>query len=290
MPDAAPEVLTCEQWQGRARAHERTIDQWTAVHAARRSRGEKHPVEDFLFTYYPHRLAALRRWHPGWGVDLEPDPAVPFEVRGYVRVAGLIRVDPSELARRRDQLEQIVRLLEATSSRPAAFGCFGLHEWAMVYRQRGQDHRHPAPLRLGSEGTDAVVEGHRITCTHYDAFRFFTEPARPLNTLQPSLATRADNEQPGCLHAGMDTYKWAYKLHPIVGADLVAECFALARDIREVDMRASPYDLSALGYAPIRIETPEGKAGYVGLQRGFAERGAALRAAMIRLTRRALAA
>jgi hypothetical protein len=36
--------------------------------------------------------------------------------------------------------------------------------------------------------------------------------------------------------------------------------FRLARDVRELDMRASPYDLADLGYPPVRIETPEGRA------------------------------
>jgi hypothetical protein len=48
-----------------------------------------------------------------------------------------------------------------------------------------------------------------------------------------------------------------------------------------MDMRASPYDLRAHGYEPVPIETPEGKAGYVAAQRGFAERGAVLRQRLI---------
>jgi hypothetical protein len=289
MPDADAGWLTLDQWHGRAAAHERRVDGWTAATRERRARGQKHPVDDFLFTYYPHRVSALRRWHPGWGVILEDDPAQPFQAKGYLTGGGRVRVDPAEVERRRAQIEQVVRLLEATCSRPAALGCFGLHEWAMVYRQRGEEHRHPAPLRLGPEGTDAVVESHRIACTHHDAFRFFTQAARPLNTRRPSYETRAQNEQPGCLHAGMDTYKWAYRLHPVVGADLVADCFSLAREIREVDMRASPYDLAALGYVPIAIETPAGKATYTRLQRGFAERGNQLRGAILQITRQALA-
>ena len=75
----------------------------------------------------------------------------------------------------------------------------------------------------------------------------------------------------------MDLYKWAYKLIPAVPSDLVADCFELAREVRELDMRASPYDLTELGYEPVRIETPEGKAEYARRQRGFAERGQALR-------------
>jgi hypothetical protein len=61
----------------------------------------------------------------------------------------------------------------------------------------------------------------------------------------------------------------------------VADCFELAVEIRELDMRASPYDLRAHGYEPVAIETPEGKAQYAAAQRGFADRGAVLRRRLI---------
>lgn len=79
----------------------------------------------------------------------------------------------------------------------------------------------------------------------------------------------------------MDLYKWAYKLLPAVPSALVLACFELARDVRELDMRAAPYDLSALGYQPVRIETVEGKAEYVDAQREFSERAAPLRQRLI---------
>jgi hypothetical protein len=55
------------------------------------------------------------------------------------------------------------------------------------------------------------------------------------------------------------------------------DCFDLAREIRELDMRASPYDLRALGYVPVEIETPQGRAEYAAAQREFATRGQGLR-------------
>ena len=79
----------------------------------------------------------------------------------------------------------------------------------------------------------------------------------------------------------MDLYKWAYKLTPLVSSDLVTDCFALAREIRALDMRASPYDLADLGYPPVRVETAEGRAEYAVAQRSFAERAAPLRARLI---------
>lgn len=169
-------------------------------------------------------------------------------------------------------------LLEATLSRPGRFGCFGLHEWAMVYRADDEQVRHQGwPLRLGRGGTDAVVEQHTVACSHFDAYRFFTPEAAPLNTLSPSRDTQLTLEQPGCLHAGMDLYKWSFKLAPAVPSELVLDAFTLARDIRELDMRAAPYDLRELGYEPVRIETTEGKAEYVEAQRAFTVRSNALR-------------
>jgi hypothetical protein len=97
-------------------------------------------------------------------------------------------------------------------------------------------------------------------------------------------------EQAGCLHANMDLYKWAFKFAPFTPSELIADCFALARDIREIDMRASPYDLRALGFAPIPIETPGGRAEYEGHQRDFAARGQPLRSRLVALGDRLLAA
>ena len=53
-----------------------------------------------------------------------------------------------------------------------------------------------------------------IKCTHFDAFRHFTDAAKPLNSASPPLAPerRLDNEQGGCLHANCDLFKWALKL------------------------------------------------------------------------------
>ncbi len=75
----------------------------------------------------------------------------------------------------------------------------------------------------------------------------------------------------------MDLYKHAFRLSPMVGSELVADCFELAWDARDLDMRASPYDVAELGYEPVRIETPEGKQVYAAAQRELAERAAPLR-------------
>ncbi|TQN41033.1 hypothetical protein FHU33_0385 [Blastococcus colisei] len=271
--------LPVDVWTARAAAHEARIDRWTTPHRERRRQGRTHPVLDFLFTYYSETPGRLRRWHPGPGVALA-GPAPHSDWRWYVTDGATVHLDADAFAADRgDTVRFVRRLLAATASRPASTGCFGLHEWAMVYRDTGT--RHAIPLRLGRAGTDEVVEAHQIRCTHVDAFRFFTPDAVGRNRLQPTRETQPELEQPGCLHAGMDLYKWAYKLSPATPGDLVADCFELAVEVRELDMRASPYDLSGHGYEPVAIETPEGKAEYVAAQRVFAELGAVLRQRLI---------
>jgi hypothetical protein len=283
------EVLEEAEWRACAEAHAARVDGFVQPHLARREARVKHPVHDFLFTYYSQRPAQLRRWHPGYGVALAGDAREYAGLKGYA-AAPIMTVPAEYVAAQRPLLESLRTLLAATAGRAANFGCFGMHEWAMVYRLAEDETRHADwPLRLGPEATDQVVESHRIACSHFDAYRFFTGPARPLNTLSPGSADRPEFEQPGCLHAGMDLYKHAFRLTPMVCSDLVADCFELARDIRVLDMRAAPYDLADLGFEPLRVETAGGKQEYAAAQRGFAERGAPLRARLLAECERLLA-
>ncbi|RAK26912.1 hypothetical protein B0I29_12569 [Actinoplanes lutulentus] len=279
-------TLPSVAWIPLARAHAERADDMTAGHRARRSANEKHAIEDFLYDYYGTRPNQLRRWHPGVGTGLAPAPAGLPEHAGWKFYVshpdGVVTLNQDAfLAARGESVRYIHGLLTATASRPVFSGCFGLHEWAMVYRD--PEHRHELPLRLGQAETDKVVEQHTIRCTHFDAFRFFTPEAVGLNRLQPTRATQVDLDQPGCLHAAMDVHKWAQKLGPAVPGALALDCFALAGEIRLLDMQASPYDLASYGHPPVKIETPEGKAEYVARQREFARRAAGLRSRLIRV-------
>ena len=282
---AAPDsvLLPADSWRARERAHAQRADALTADHRARAARGEKHPVWDFLFTYYSYSPAQLRRWHPGPGLELADaagDPRASWRWYAPGSTPRSLTVDRDGMeAEKAPMLRTVERILRSTAARPGRFGCFGLHEWAMVYRQ--DEHRHPVPLRLGQDATDAVVESHELRCTHIDAFRFFTPDAVPLNRYAPTRETQPELEQPGCLHAGMDVYKWAMKLGPLVPGEVLLDAFELARDIRLLDMQASPYDMGPWGAEPVAIETPDGKAEYVRRQRAFAERSNALRARIL---------
>lgn len=274
-----PVRLPPTDWAAREVAHLARVEELVAGHEARRRGAVEHPVEDFLFVYYSNPPGKLRRWHPGPGIVLEDAGRMPrASWRHYVTDScGGVALDVDHFAAERGSTVAFVRsLLAATVGRAPHTGCFGLHEWAMVYRS--QEVRHTAyRLRLSPAETDEVVDVHQIRCTHYDAFRFFTPAASPRNALQPNRDSQVQLEQPGCLHAGMDVYKWCFKLAPLVPGELTLDAFDLARGLRTLDMRASPYDLRDLGYEPIPIETAAGKAAYVSAQRAFAERSNALR-------------
>ncbi|GAA4673362.1 3-methyladenine DNA glycosylase [Gordonia humi] len=275
------QALARPEWTARAADHRARIERLVGPYLRMRRRGVKHPVIDFLFTYYSARPAQVTGWHPGYGVVLRDAPEFE-DARGYeVGDDGGVAVSAEHLADRLHLVTATARIVDATASRPARMGCFGLHEWAMVYRT--DEKRHPHPLRLGAAGTDAVVEAGRLQCTHYDAFRFFTEPARGRNPIALTRDDAVHNEQPGCLHATMDLYRYCLRLSPLIGSDLLADSFDLALTARELDMRASPYDLAGVTdmagrpYEPVPIETHEGRARYVSEQTAIARRGAALR-------------
>jgi len=265
------------------------VDTFTAAHRARARRGETHPVWDFLFSYYSLRPRQLRVWHPGHGTVLTGPAADRYLGRpGYVAAAGGVTVGAAYLRARTPAVRFVAGLLRSTAGRAPRFGCFGMHEWAMVYRAGVL--RHPAvPLRLGAAGTDAVVESMPLRCSHHDAYRFFTPAAAARNEGRPARADQNEWEQPGCLHANMDLYKFGYKLGPLVQSELLMGCLELAAQARELDMRASPYELREYGFDPILIEESSGRAEYVRDQITVAERAAPLRADLLGQCERLLA-
>lgn len=175
-----------------------------------------------------------------------------------------------------------------------------------AWRERADAHlararRHTLPARRRRERglphptadflftyIDAVVESRPVCCSHYDAFRFFAAEARPRNALQPTLESRIMLEQPACLHANMDLYKWAAKAMPWTGSELLLDCFELAVDLRDLDMRASPYDLSGWGRAAVPVETPAGRRQYEAEQKALAARAVPLRQRLIDVLRATL--
>lgn len=256
----------------------------TEPHLERRTRGIAHPVWDFLFDYYPFRASQLRTWHPGLGALLVDASATPHARYAHYETLedGSVRFDPeSFLAKRGGEMLGIRELLRATQDRAAQFDCFGMHEWAMVYR--AEKLRHDLPLRLGRDETNAVVEAHQLKCSHFDAYRFFTPAARPLNLTVLGREDQVANDQPGCVHVAMDLYKWAAKLGPVVPGELLLDAFELAARARKLDMEASPYDCRGLGFGVVAVETNEGKAEYVARQRQLSAEAIPLRSQLVAL-------
>lgn len=259
--------LAKEVWQERARKHEARVSEWIDPVLDRRSRHVRHPVYDFLFEYYSFRPAQLLRWSPGPAVILQDgdrtDGAGVWEsVRGGQR----LKTFPGS---RREFVDWAIKFLSSTAERSPNFSCFGLHEWAMVYRQPAIRHQE-VPLRLSRTDLDTFLESQQLACTHFDAFRFFSERAKPRNSMQLERTLTTELDQPACIHVNMDLYRFCYKVAPWIQSELLADAFALARSARELDMRASPYDLTEFGFEPILIESADGRAQYVRLQREIA--------------------
>jgi len=281
-----------EIWQAQRQHHLDVVLPFTTAFRKRRARGTPHPVYDFLFTYYTLSTTKLEQWRPGYGQLLEAgnDPATD-ELLGdpfYVRSADGIRLTGDFLQPKHiKQLLWIRALCGAITNREPRFACYGLHEWAMTYKT--SDIRHDYPLRLSPDEIAKAVDSISYCCSHFDAFRFSSPAARNLNVLQPTSETRLKFEQGGCLHANMDLYKWSYKLIPLVSSELLRDCFLLALQTREIDMRASPYDFSSLGFAAIAIETAEGREEYRAAQKQIAENAQPLRRRLLDLCEQVLA-
>jgi hypothetical protein len=286
-------ALSTAEWQARAASHLERVRAFTRPRRERRARGESHPVYDFLFQYYSYSAGKLETWHPNPDECLVDSPEARERFTGpvYRAADGMIVRIPSALSdAERDTLADVLNLLQSTHDRPAQFGCYGMHEWAMVYGGHDVRHAQIAPLRLPQPQLDAFVESRPVVCSHFDAFRFFAPAAKPLNRLPLAWDTRHANEQPGCIHANMDLYRWAYTCMPWIGSDLLWECFALANALRVLDMEAGPYDLRAFGFEPVCVETPEGREEYQRRQRALSERARVLRGALIEMVRALLGA
>ena len=282
--DEAVAPLSEHTWTRLAAEHAARAQRFVEPHRIRRARSERHPVLDFLFDYYRYSSQKLTEWHPPHGVAMEDSTAARerFGARWYRATGGVLRrISVSKMPKVERRLAWTKDLLLGTQERTPWLGCFGVHEWAMVYGGQRVRHAAVAQLRLPQADVDAFVESQPIRCTHFDAFRFFADEAKPLNRLQPSLDGRASLEQPGCIHANMDLYKWAYKSMPWIGSELLWDTFELAVELRELDMRASPYDLRSWGYDPIPVETRAGQSVFRTRQEEYADRARELRGRLI---------
>jgi hypothetical protein len=282
------ELLPAKLWRSLREDHQAKVLPWITPRLERRSRHESHPVDDFLFEYYPISTNKLLNWHPGFGTSLEATEieSEDFPSGSYEFSNDRIQIRSKWLDKNQEAAISLIDFLTKTQERSVRSGCFGLHEWAMVLG--AEEVRHEKwPLRLSQEEIRTTINEVGLRCTHFDAFRFFTPIAAPLNPLQLTRIGQNDVEQPGCLHANMDLYKHSQRFAPIVGSEIVRTAFALAKDIRTVDMQTAPYDLADLGVIPIQVETQAGRDEFARLQIQFADRAQQLREEMISLLKTA---
>ncbi|HLR91379.1 MAG TPA: hypothetical protein VK040_10505 [Balneolaceae bacterium] len=282
-------ILPAVIWTGMQESHQQRLKSLIEPYLEKRSRRARDPVLDFLFEYYTFRPTHLYRWSPGIGVGLECNDS--NQLPGFRELTlheGVAWLDRDEFpVKRARSFRWILEVLHNSTKRRPLFGCFGMHEWAMVYRA-GEVRHEQIPMRLPDDEINAFVESRPIVCTHFDAFRFFTPEAKPMNKHQPSRDNFPEMEQPGCIHTNMDLYKWAFKLYPWIPGELLADTFFHAVHARTVDMQASPYDLREFGLEPIRIETEEGRRIYLKKQMAIYEHSRPLRSRLIRAYEEAL--
>jgi hypothetical protein len=252
-----------------------------------------HPVYNFIHTYYDFSFKDLSQFSPGVNCLLEDvtedDITIGLLHPSFLNSSGS---DPSagncsstsfysvktfqnylndhNGRYRHASMFFNYEILKNTMKKAPFFGCFGYHEWAMLYSGRKDPSLRKAhqqlELRVPQETIDNLVETQGLLkCTHYDAIRFFQYETKEWNQLHPFHRRQQPvHEQPGCIHANMDLFRYAYQLYPLISSDLLLKALQIALLARTIDIRASPYD--ATGFEgcekPIKVETTEGKKEY----------------------------
>lgn len=276
--------LTNNDWKQQLQSHKEAVSNRIDRYLELRQEQRKNPVMDFLFEYYAFRPSHLKRWSPGFGVLLRGDNGDDYPELSELSVQeeGAYLNPDFFPDKRKRSIRWMLDLLEKSRQKKPSFGCFGMHEWAMVYKKDKEKIRHRyLPLRMGKEELASFVESRPLVCTHFDAFRFFSKPAKPLNKFELSRETFIDTEQAGCIHTNMDLYKWAFKGFPWISSTSVLDAFDLAVEARTVDMKASPYDLESYGLEPIRIESESGRMEYLEAQKAIFEKSKPIRNRLI---------
>jgi hypothetical protein len=283
LPDSyIQNVLQAEEWHQRQQDHKKQIGNLIDDYLERRSHQQKDPVMDFLFEYYAFRPSYLKSWSPGLDTLLINGGSTDWRFEEMKTVNNDCYLDISYFSEDRiSSLQWIIDVLQQSANRKPSFGCFGMHEWAMVYKADQVRHDY-LDLRMNMEKLADFVESRPLVCTHFDAFRFFTDEAKPQNKFELNRDKFAQMEQPGCLHTNMDLYKWAFKMYPWICSETIREAFKLAVETRFVDMKASPYDLRDRGIEPIKIETDEGRKEYMQKQQAIFEKSQPIRQQLIK--------
>jgi hypothetical protein len=119
LPLQSPAPISLSRWQESSEHHRQEVEQITIPMRARKSRGEKHPVYDFLHTYYSFPLGRLEKWHPGFAVPIEINQTIDLPEKYYHQEGGIAWIDSEKLTlKSKERLLRIHRLLTLTQSRP----------------------------------------------------------------------------------------------------------------------------------------------------------------------------
>jgi hypothetical protein len=261
----------------------------------------EHPVYNFLHRYYRYSTSDLLKYSPGIRVNLKISKEK--NIHRYLNSKYIFydsndetyRYDPGSLFNEENHFKKICLLqenfniLSATCKRLPHFTCYGLHEWAMLFSNKStnvtMDRHQNLKLRVSQDVIDELVTNFPIRCTHFDAFRFFHPDAQPLNFIDPlTKQNRIEYEQPGCIHANMDLFKYAFQLYPFLPSALLRASLEIAIKARKIDMRASPYDVSHVRgcESPLCVETVQGRQQYVIEQKNLFKDALSLRKALLK--------
>lgn len=288
LPSYITKTVEADDWRQQKKTHKQKISELIDSYLERRSQQQKDPVLDFLFEYYAFRPSYLKSWSPGFGTLLLDGASSDWRFDEMVTIDANCFLDISFFDKNRiSSLEWILNVLEQSENRKPSFGCFGMHEWAMVYKADRVRHDYLS-LRMEMDELAEFVESRPLVCTHFDAFRFFTDEAKPQNKFELNRDNFAEMEQPGCLHTNMDLYKWSFKMYPWISSNIIRRAFELAVETRVMDMKASPYDLRDRGLEPIKIETDEGRKKYMKKQQAIFEKSQPVRRQLIEAYRQLL--
>ena len=107
----------------------------------------QHPIYNFLHTYYRYSTQNVKKYSPGLGVMLsnsneEDGSDNTYLNEKYIKTTSigsyykLPRHDAPDSTFGWITLSKTRDLLHSTATRQPFFGCFGLHEWAMLYSGR----------------------------------------------------------------------------------------------------------------------------------------------------------
>ena len=328
------QLLTHETWQDDALRHRETLTEMLYPPGEnmklRQHLVHSHPIYNFLHRYYRYSVEELYRYSPGYDTPMQVTEDLYEAIRRRERQGGgeikqakklvsssidllsekfLVALPENRVVYSKKAFQdtlasdgkygwvnvvQSYEILRKSSKRTAFLGCYGMHEWAMLYSgsKKSQEqssrkrHQEALGLRVSQKVIDEVVESSGIRCTHFDAWRFFHPDAQPMNIYNPmSRSNQENHEQPGCIHANMDLFKYAFQLYPLVSSDLLRRCLALALKARNIDMRASPYDVSMYSGCEdtLAVETVDGKKKYVQEQEALAKEALPLRLELLNI-------